>query len=180
MTSGFSAGPWRFDTNPGPETCIIADDSRLPDHEIHVICFGHDYDDYGRFDRPHVRRNIRTEKEAEVERDTNKRLILKAPDLFNLCRLMLFFYESPVPPNPSTSESLFRGVREVLHWIEGRGSGVPSSVIIEDGEQNSYEHFPRCQCGHRNLHHQAAIGRCDFCGSSPGGCSEFVAKDETH
>lgn len=117
MTNGFSAGPWRFDEDvSGPDTCIVADDSRLPNHEIHVICFGHDYDDYGRFDLPHVRRNIRTEKEAKVERDANKRLILKATEMFDQLHRMV--YRDGVS---------LQEIRELLSWIETGGADLEGS-----------------------------------------------------
>ena len=70
---------------PGPWT---VDDDEIVAGEVHVVCFGHDYDDYGgfhgRWPRPKGHRARYADGQYEImkaEADANARLIAAAPDL---------------------------------------------------------------------------------------------------
>jgi len=80
--SGHTPGPWIA----GDRTdCIAAGD-------VCVVCFGHDYDDYGG-----VRARAPEPWELapyQAEANANARLIAAAPDLLEACRLAMPFIEA--------------------------------------------------------------------------------------
>ena len=68
-------GPWKVDSTG----CIVSGE----DH--HVVCFGHDYDDYGRIQAS----QDLDEKSAVAEIEANAHLIAAAPDLLEACKAAL-------------------------------------------------------------------------------------------
>lgn len=69
-------GPWKLED----ESDVHASDV-LGSDGTHVVCFGHDYDDYGRFGWPKGRWSQKKEEEWNATVEANARLIAAAPEL---------------------------------------------------------------------------------------------------
>jgi hypothetical protein len=78
--SAHTPGPWKCET---PGDCIVAVDG------THVVCFGHDYDDYGYLG------NV-----------ADARLIAAAPDLLEACKAVLEQFDSGALVRNTDSDGL--------------------------------------------------------------------------
>ena len=105
-------GPWR-----------VVDEDIQAEDGTHVVCFGHDYDEYGGIEArwPAIGPDDQFTDEQRAthtgEVEANKRLIAAAPDLFAACKRVAQWIEEQSSP---FTQAMCREVLAAVAKAEGR------------------------------------------------------------
>lgn len=103
-------GPWAVDGG-----CIIG-----PSGGYHIVCFGHEYDDYGGISAPYLGPSERESQARDDEADANARLIAASPALYDALSAIVRAWDGPIAQQEVAVAKCIQAARMALKQAEGQ------------------------------------------------------------